>query len=93
VQSVAVPSPLKIDPKTGRPEEGQCNVVGNPDLYGLGVRLGMSIDVKSVGSILTMYEQQASTFNGLGLGCPICCYLMRSLPISTLTASSSSPSL
>jgi hypothetical protein len=40
VDSAAVPSPVKLDSKTGRPEEGTCDVKGNPDLYGLGVRLG-----------------------------------------------------
>ncbi len=33
-------SVVKIDPKTGKPEEGTCEMVGDVDLYGLGVRLG-----------------------------------------------------
>lgn len=32
---------MKIDGESGKPEEGSCDVDGNPDLYGLGVRLGI----------------------------------------------------
>jgi len=39
--AVAGPSPVKIDGESGKPEEGSCDIDGNPDLYGLGVRLGM----------------------------------------------------
>ena len=39
--AVVRPSPVKIDPASGKPEEGSCDIDGNPDLYGLGVRLGI----------------------------------------------------
>ncbi len=39
--AVVKPSPIKIDPESGKPEVGNCDIDGDPDLYGLGVRLGM----------------------------------------------------
>lgn len=38
---------VKIDPETGIPEEGTCEIQGDPDLYGLGVRLGTFLQLAS----------------------------------------------